>query len=100
MAVAQVQHDADVFGALADATGHQDYSRLAKTALAKGAQGAVDNSDVVAEMRANRRINKQASANSPMAVASAQVASASSPSLPLAPVTRSSTGDRTTFPTT
>jgi hypothetical protein len=55
-----VQRDADVFGALADATGHQDYSRLAKTALAKGKQGAVDNSDVVAEMRANRRITKNA----------------------------------------
>jgi len=57
----QVQADADVFGALADATGHQDYHALAKTALAKGKQGAVDTSDVVAEMRANRRITKNAS---------------------------------------
>lgn len=56
----QVQADADVFGALADATGHQDYHALAKTALAKGKQGAVDTSDVVAEMRANRRITKNA----------------------------------------
>jgi len=52
--------DSKVFGALADATGHQDYNRLAKIALAKGQQGAVDNADVVAEMRANRRINKSA----------------------------------------
>ena len=56
----QVQADADVFGALADATGHQDYHALAKTALAKGKQGAVDTSEVVAEMRANRRITKNA----------------------------------------
>ncbi len=56
--------DSEVFGALADATGHQDYNHLAKVALAKGKQGAVDTSDIVAEMRANRRINKSASANS------------------------------------
>ena len=61
--VRHVQSDSEVYGALAVATGNQDYRRLAKIALAKGQQGAVDNADVIAEMRANRRINKQAAGN-------------------------------------
>jgi len=51
-----------IFDSLSGAT---DYHRAAQAALAKGREGAIEDGDVIAEMRANRRINAKTASSVP-----------------------------------